>query len=110
MKRGYRQAGAAGVFVVFTCGFLACGIEPAPICGGVECLNPDARTDSSDCDGTKSPRETPCLLSERYSIFVSPKGDDVLGDGSREKPFGTVTKALSAIRAERTHLILCSSE
>ena len=52
--------------------------------------------DATSCDPSKSPSEDTCIVDEAYGIFVSPNGNDTTGDGSRAKPFQTISKGIGA--------------
>jgi hypothetical protein len=58
--------------------------------GGSDGGVPDAGDAAPDgpppCDGTQSPSEDSCVLTEEFGVFVSPTGSDATGDGSRSLP------------------------
>jgi len=61
------------------------------------------------CDTTLGPEES-CTISNQYGLFVSKDGDDTAGDGTMEKPFATLTKALDAASAGNvSRLYLCGA-
>ncbi|HMI88035.1 MAG TPA: hypothetical protein VK550_28320 [Polyangiaceae bacterium] len=51
------------------------------------------------CDVTKSPVDEPCLVDDRYGVFVSAGGSDTAGLGTKASPYKTVTKGLAAAQA-----------
>ena len=63
--------------------------------------------DGSACDTTKSPSEEACLVSEEFGIFVSPNGDDTSGDGTQDKPYKTLSKAVSEGGAQDKNVYAC---
>ena len=64
------------------------------------CPESDASTEAGACS---DPSTQACAIDERYGVFVSPlNGNDTNGDGSREKPYRTIGKALAAARAVNT--------
>ncbi|MBK7581328.1 MAG: hypothetical protein IPI67_14075 [Myxococcales bacterium] len=52
--------------------------------------------DGGTCDPTKSPSAEPCLIADDYGVFVSPKGDDTSGTGTKASPYKTLGKALAS--------------
>ena len=54
---------------------------------------------ASTCDGTLSPDVDGCVISDDYGVFVSPAGSDSDGEGTIEKPYATLTKALTSVDA-----------
>ncbi|MBK7578930.1 MAG: hypothetical protein IPI67_01880 [Myxococcales bacterium] len=52
--------------------------------------------DGGTCDPTKSPGSEPCLIADDYGVFVSPKGDDTSGNGTKASPYKTLGKALAS--------------
>lgn len=49
------------------------------------------------CDPTADPKDsTPCVANE-LGLFVAPNGSDTTGDGTRQKPFATISHALGAL-------------
>ena len=60
---------------------------------------PDAAAkESSECDGTKPPHDDPCVIDERFGVFVSPVGADG-NPGTRARPLYTLGQAMDAARA-----------
>jgi hypothetical protein len=43
-------------------------------------------------------------------VFVSPAGSDAAGDGSRERPFATLAKALGQAKAQKKRVFACATE
>ncbi|MBK7581332.1 MAG: hypothetical protein IPI67_14095 [Myxococcales bacterium] len=52
--------------------------------------------DSGTCDPTKSPGLSHALIADDYGVFVSPKGDDTSGNGTKASPYKTLGKALAS--------------
>jgi hypothetical protein len=46
---------------------------------------------------------------EEFGVFVSPLGSDADGDGSRERPFATLAKALGQAKAQQKRVYACST-
>jgi hypothetical protein len=65
--------------------------------------------DGSFCmlDAGQSPAENPCLINERYGVFVSPTGSDATGAGTRSAPFRTIARALHAAKIETMRVFAC---
>lgn len=71
----------------------------------------DATTDVPLCnvDAGQSPIDNPCMISERYGVFVSPAGSDSTGAGTRGAPFRTMMRALQAAKAETRRVFACDN-
>jgi hypothetical protein len=72
--------------------------------GGVQ--NEAGRDTAPACNGTATPSQDPCVITETYGVFVAPPangGSDPSGDGSRKKPYATLTKAISAAAGLRVY-------
>jgi hypothetical protein len=71
----------------------------------------DALPDTALCDvdAGRSPVDNPCLVSERYGIFVSPAGSDATGAGTRSAPFRTINRGLRAAKTETMRVFVCDS-
>jgi hypothetical protein len=79
----------------------------------------DVRTDAADaadaaaepeiCDPTtsRSPADVPCLINERYGVFVSPAGNDFSGAGTRNAPVKTIGRALQLAKGNVTRVYVC---
>src|SRR5687767_13332817 len=63
--------------------------------------------DSGDCDRTKSPTDTECLLENRYAVFAAPSGE-ADGPGTREAPVGSLNRAIELAKEENKFVIACS--
>jgi hypothetical protein len=63
--------------------------------------------DACDPGTSKSPAESTCLISERYGVFVSPKGSDATGAGTRGAPYRTLPRALHGAKAETMRVYAC---
>jgi len=66
----------------------------------------DARTERM-CDGSKRPSEDACVIDPLYGVFVSPKGNDSTGMGSKAAPYKTLAKGLAAAKAGGKRLYVC---
>jgi hypothetical protein len=62
-----------------------------------------------DLDAGRSPTENPCIVSERYGVFVSPEGSDATGAGTRGAPFRTINRGLQAARTETRRVYVCDN-
>jgi hypothetical protein len=72
---------------------------------------PDTAIDVTPCnaDAGRSPTDNPCIVSERYGVFVSPSGSDASGAGTRSAPFRTLSRALQAAKAETMRVFACDN-
>ncbi|HMI89476.1 MAG TPA: hypothetical protein VK550_35620 [Polyangiaceae bacterium] len=72
---------------------------------------PDGQSDSSVCDvdAGRSPTDNPCIVSERYGIFVAPNGSDATGAGTRAAPFQTINRGLQASKRETMRVFVCDN-
>lgn len=61
------------------------------------------------CDGKKTPFEDACVIHESFAVFVSPKGDDLYGDGSRSKPYKTFDQAISTAALDDKRVYACAT-
>ena len=74
---------------------------------------PDAAMDAApdvpvcDPDAGRSPAENPCIVSDRYGVFVSPAGSDTTGVGTRGAPFRTIMRGLRAAKPESARVFVC---
>jgi hypothetical protein len=60
------------------------------------------------CDGALSPDEDECVVTEEYGIFVSPTGDDDLGNGTRSRPYATLAKAIGEATSRDKRVYACA--
>jgi len=67
-----------------------------------------AGTGGAPCDATQAPGEDSCVISEEYGVFVSPAGDDAAGNGSRAKPFATLSKAIEQASKKDKRVYACA--
>jgi hypothetical protein len=67
--------------------------------------------DAAPCnvDAGRSPTDNPCIVSERYGVFVSPSGSDATGAGTRSAPFRTLNRGLQAAKAETMRVFACDN-
>ena len=56
------------------------------------------------CDGTKSPIDEPCVVDDRYGVFVSPGGNDATGLGTKASPYASVAKGLTAALGKNVYV------
>jgi hypothetical protein len=63
----------------------------------------DTPPDVPVCDASpdRSPLDEPCLVDEAYGAFVSPRGSDITGNGSRAAPYRTIGRAMRASKRGR---------
>ncbi len=67
----------------------------------------DAPGDVSTCNGTASPKDAPCVISETYGVFVAPAGNggsDTTGTGSRGAPYATIGKGIASAGGKRVYV------
>lgn len=102
---------------------LAASVAGCPAFPDARCANePCAQTSTSDDAGTtapadaRSPSETGAGLDASardddpaLALHVAPQGSDASGDGTRERPFRTVARALAAATGEDVSLHLCAA-
>jgi hypothetical protein len=62
-----------------------------------------------DLDAGRSPTENPCIVSERYGVFVSPEGSDATGAGTRGAPFRTINRGLQGAKIETMRVFVCDT-
>jgi hypothetical protein len=70
----------------------------------------EASTDSDvapRCSATKTPAEDPCVIDERYGVFVSPKPPPGVADGSRAHPFQLLATAFQGAKALNKRVYAC---
>jgi hypothetical protein len=60
------------------------------------------------CDPTMSPDEATCVIDEEYGVFASPSGHDDTGNGSRTKPYATLSKAITKASASNKRVYACA--
>jgi hypothetical protein len=75
--------------------------------GGGHDASSDADAPWCDVDAGRSPTSNPCIVSERYGVFVSPAGSDATGAGTRAAPYRTINRALQAANAETRRVFAC---
>jgi hypothetical protein len=62
-----------------------------------------------DLDAGRSPSDNPCIVSERYGVFVSPEGSDATGAGTRSAPFRTINRGLQSAKIETMRVYVCDN-
>ena len=73
--------------------------------GDVADASADADADvGPTCDVTKSPVDEPCVVDDRYGVFVSPGGNDTTGLGTKASPYASVTKGLTAAQGKNVYV------
>jgi hypothetical protein len=60
------------------------------------------------CDPASAPAEDVCVLDDAFGVFVSPAGDDEDGDGSRARPFKTLSAGIVASRDRGRRVYACA--
>ncbi|HVU01230.1 MAG TPA: hypothetical protein VHE30_05745, partial [Polyangiaceae bacterium] len=75
---------------------------------GARDAGPDVMDAPPACDPTKTPGETACVVDEQYGVFVSPSGNDSSGDGTREHPYQTLAKGLTAAKDATKRVYVCA--
>jgi hypothetical protein len=63
--------------------------------------------DASACDGAKSPHDDPCVIDERYGVFVSPLGADS-NAGTKSAPLLTIGRGMDAAKASGKRVYVCA--
>ena len=53
---------------------------------------------------TKSPVDEPCVVDDRYGVFVSAGGSDTAGLGTKASPYKTVTKGPTAAQGKNVYV------
>ncbi|MFZ5895836.1 MAG: hypothetical protein ACOY0T_32565 [Myxococcota bacterium] len=79
------------------------GGSPAAGTGG------DSEHSGGACSTGESPASAACTVIEALGVFVSPRGSDSKGKGSREAPFATLAKAISEARKQSKRVYACST-
>jgi hypothetical protein len=64
---------------------------------------------SCDLDAGKSPTDNPCLIHERYGVFVAPTGSDSTGTGTRSAPFRSIGRGLLAAKQDTMRVFACDN-
>jgi hypothetical protein len=62
------------------------------------------------CDATLSPDEDECVATEQYGIFVSPTGNDEVGNGTRSRPYATLAKAIEEATLRSKRVYACADD
>ena len=70
-------------------------------CGGTSSTPPA-------CDGTKSPAEDACVVTEALGVFVSSGSGSAGGDGTRSKPYSTLTAGIVAAKGSGKRVYACA--
>jgi hypothetical protein len=79
--------------------------------GGGDVTHPDAETGPAPCPSTDVPSQNPCVISEKYGVFVAPlaNGGSTSGDGSREHPYATFAAAIPAAVTAGKRVYACGA-
>ena len=83
------------------------GVGSGDSVGGSSNTGGGAGAPAKVCDTTKLPSEEPCLIDEMYGVFVS-QADGGAPDGSRAKPFATISAAVTAVRVGKKRIYVCA--
>jgi hypothetical protein len=59
------------------------------------------------CDKDAAPADAACLIDDQYGVFVSPKGDDAAGQGTKAAPYKTLAKAIADAKAKTKRVYAC---
>ncbi|CAN5400467.1 hypothetical protein BH09MYX1_BH09MYX1_12910 [soil metagenome] len=73
---------------------VGCPASLKEVCDDNACVAPDGGAVPPGCDLSKDLKDSPACIDELVGVFVSPTGADT-NDGSKRKPFATLSKALS---------------
>jgi hypothetical protein len=60
------------------------------------------------CDGSKSPAEDACVVTEALGVFVSSGSGSASGDGSRSKPLATLSAGIAAAKGSGKRVYACA--
>src|SRR5215471_10632735 len=75
--------------------------------GGVEAGPPiDAGPDVPACDGSRSPSVDPCVIDDRFGVFVTPTGNDGAA-GTQAAPLRTLAAALALAHQRSVRVYVC---
>ena len=71
----------------------------------------DASSDVPICDATwgRSPFDDACLIDEQYGLFVSPRGSDATGNGTRAFPFQTIARGMKSAQGGPRRVFVCDN-
>ena len=69
---------------------------------------PDADAGPPPCNTALDPKSAPCVVDETLGVFVAPTGSDTTGDGTKAKPYATITKAVAAPRPGMLRAFVCA--
>ena len=98
---GGAEASGAGGLSMAMGGRGAGGASSAGSGGSSNSGNSGASGDTGGtCSKTDSPAVAACTVIESLGVFVSPKGSDDKGRGTRESPFQTLRKAIGEARKQ----------
>jgi hypothetical protein len=64
-------------------------------------------SESSTCDGAKAPNDDPCVIDERYGVFVSPLGADT-STGTRAAPVLTIGRGMDLAKIAGKRVYVCA--
>jgi hypothetical protein len=64
-------------------------------------------SDASACDAAKSPHDDPCVVNERFGVFVSPLGADT-NAGTKSAPLLTIGRGMDAAKASGKRVYVCA--
>lgn len=63
------------------------------------------------CDPEADPRDSPACVADALGAFVAPTGGDIDGDGTKERPFATIGRALASLTSSgKQRVYVCSAE
>lgn len=71
-------------------------------------LPPDVPPVSDGCDPNKTPAEDKCVLHESFGVFVSSSRGNDANDGTRTRPYATLSKAIEAAKASKRRVYACA--
>ena len=83
--------------------------DVAPADGGAPDAS-DAAAGPPPCDGTHDPAIDSCVIAEAFAVFVAPTGNDTTGAGTRQAPYATFAKALTAAAANHRRVFACAGD
>ena len=83
-------------------------VVPPDVGGGGDAGKDTGTPPPPGCDVTKLPSEDPCVIVESLGVFVSSSAGTAKGDGSRGKPYGSLTSGIAAAKASGKRVYACA--
>src|SRR5450432_847177 len=97
--------------VLVACGDSFTATKEPPVTGGDAGAGLVDAQPPPNCDATKLPTEDACVITEAFGVFVSSTfGNDANADGSRSKPFATLSKGIAAAKQANRNVYACAEK